>query len=76
MVEEGEIALNGRRALHRVIEGRLAADGEPVMIETYLVADGGCVYDLVYAAPRDAFDVGRADFQRMVETFRMEQAAR
>lgn len=72
MVEEGDVALDGRRALHRVLEGRLAADGEPVRIETYLVADGGCVYDLVYVAPRGSFEAWRADFQRLVETFAME----
>ena len=72
MVEEGDVALDGRRALHRVLQGRLAADGEPVRIETYLLADDRCVYDLVYVAPRESFEAWRADFRRLVETFAME----
>ena len=72
MVEEGEVAVDGRRALHRVLEGRLASDGASVTIETYLLTDGRCVYDLVYVAPRGAFDAWRGDFRRLVETFSME----
>jgi len=72
MVEEGDVALDGRRALHRVLEGRLAADGEPVRIENYLMTTGDCVYDLVYVAPRESFEAWRADFRRVVETFAME----
>lgn len=72
MVEQGEVALDGRGALHGVLEGRLAADGEPVRIETYVLKDDRCVYDLLYVAPQGSFDAWRADFQRLVDTFTME----
>jgi hypothetical protein len=30
---------------------------------------GGCVYDLVYAAPADTFAARRPDFQRFIDSF-------
>jgi hypothetical protein len=36
------------------------------------VVDARCVYDLVYAAPREAFDGARADFDRFVASFERE----
>jgi len=72
MVEQGEVTLDGRHALHGVLEGRLAADGQPVRIETYVLTNDRCVYDLVYVAPEGPFDAWRADFRRLVETFATE----
>ena len=73
-IEQGEVSLNGRRALHRVLDGRLAADGALTRIEAYVVQNEGCVYDLVYAAPPSSFDAWRADFRQFVESFAMERA--
>ena len=71
-LEEGEADVGGRRAAHRVVEGR-ARDGEERMrIESYVLKDARCVYDLLYAAAPGAFDAGRADFARFVQSFATE----
>jgi len=71
-LEEGETDVGGRRAAHLVVEGR-ARDGEERMrIESYMLKNGRCVYDLLYVAPPDEFDGGRADFRRFVQSFAME----
>jgi hypothetical protein len=71
-LEEGETDVGGRRAAHLVVEGR-ARDGEERMrIESYVLKNARCVYDLLYVAPPDEFDGGRADFSRFVQSFAME----
>ena len=71
-VERGEVSVNGRRAAHTVLDGRLTAKDEPVRIETYVVKDERCVYDFAYAAPPPSFDTWRAAFRRFVESFATE----
>jgi 2-keto-3-deoxy-galactonokinase len=73
-IEQNEISLNGRQALHRVLDGRVAADGAPTRIEAYVVTEQGCVYDFAYAAPPASFEAWRADFRRFVESFAKERA--
>ena len=73
-IEQGEVAVNGRVALHRVLDGRVAADGAPTRIEAYVLKDDACVYDFAYAAPPASFDAWRADFRRFVESFAKERA--
>jgi hypothetical protein len=68
-IEQNEVSVNGRQALHRVLDGRVAADGAPTRIEAYVVKDQGCVYDFAYAAPPASFEEWRADFRRFVESF-------
>ena len=71
-LEAGETDLAGRRAAHLLVEGR-SRDGKGRMrIESYVLKDARCVYDLLYVAPRDEFDGGRADFRRFVQSFTME----
>jgi hypothetical protein len=71
-LEAGETDLAGRRAAHLVVEGR-PRDGEGRMrIESYVLKNARCVYDLLYVAPPGEFDVGRADFRRFVQSFAME----
>ena len=65
--------MNGRQAVHRVLDGRLDADEAPTRIEAYVMRDERCVYDLVYAAPPSSFDAWRAEFRRFVESFAMER---
>ena len=71
-IEQNEVSLNGRQALHRVLDGRLAADGAPTRIEAYVLKEQGCVYDFAYAAPPASFEAWRADFRRFVESFAKE----
>ena len=73
-IEQNEVSLNGRQALHRVLDGRLAADGAPTRIEAYVLKEQGCVYDFAYAAPPASFEAWRADFRRFVESFAKERA--
>ncbi len=73
-IEQNEVSVNGRQALHRVLDGRVAADGAPTRIEAYVVKDQDCVYDFAYAAPPASFEEWRADFRRFVESFAKERA--
>ena len=73
-IEQGEVSVNGRTALHRVLDGRADADGPPTRIEAFVLKDGACVYDFAYAAPPAAFETWRADFRRFVESFEKERA--
>jgi hypothetical protein len=71
-IEQNEVSVNGQQALHRVLDGRVAADGAPTRIEAYVLKDQGCVYDFAYAAPPASFEAWRADFSRFVESFAKE----
>ncbi len=73
-IEQNEVSVNGRQALHRVLDGRVAAEGAPTRIEAYVLKDGACVYDFAYVAPPASFDAWRADFRRFVESFAKERA--
>ena len=73
-IEQNEVSVNGQQALHRVLDGRVAADGAPTRIEAYVLKDQSCVYDFAYAAPPAAFEAWRADFRRFVESFAKERA--
>jgi hypothetical protein len=72
-IEQNEVSLDGRQALHRVLDGRVAADGAPTRIEAYVLKDQSCVYDFAYAAPPASFEAWRADFRRFVESFAKER---
>jgi hypothetical protein len=72
-IEQEVVSLNGRSAVHRVLDGRLDADEAPTRIEAYVMKDERCVYDLVYAAPPSSFDTWRPEFRRFVESFAMER---
>ena len=39
-IEQNEVSVNGRQALHRVLDGRVAAEGAPTRIEAYVLKDG------------------------------------
>lgn len=68
-LERGEASVGGRPALRAVLDGRVGPGDAPTRVEAYVVKDGRCVYDLVYVAPPAAFETGRADFHRLVESF-------
>jgi hypothetical protein len=73
-IEQNEVSVNGHQALHRVLDGRVAADGAPTRIEAYVLKDQSCVYDFAYAAPPASFEAWRPDFRRFVESFAKERA--
>ncbi len=69
MLERDDVDVNGRRAAHTVLEGRLGAGDAPVRVETYVLKDARCVYDFAYVAPPASFEAWRAEFRRLVESF-------
>jgi hypothetical protein len=71
-LEAGETDLAGRRAAHLLVEGRPRNGEGRMRIESYVLKDARCVYDLLYVAPPDEFDGGRGDFRRFVQSFAME----
>jgi hypothetical protein len=71
-LEAGETDLAGQRAVHLVVEGRPRDAEGRMRIESYVLKNARCVYDLLYVAPPGEFDVGRADFRRFVQSFAME----
>ena len=71
-VERGAAPVNGRPAAHSVLEAANSHAGSRMRIETFVVSDGRCVYDLIYAAEPARFATGRGDFVRLVESFAAE----
>ncbi len=61
------VALDQREALRTRVTAKL--DGVPMTLELYVMKRNGCIFDLSYAAPPDAFARGSADFQRFVAGF-------
>jgi hypothetical protein len=72
-LEDGEASLAGYRGMHLVVEGRMRDSRERVRIESYMVKDRRCVYDLLYVAPPGAFESSRGDFERFVGSFAPER---
>jgi hypothetical protein len=72
VIEHGEIQVAGRPAVHTVVDGRLMDSEDHVRIETLVLKDDRCVYDLMYAAPEVAFAELRLDFARFVDSFKTE----
>jgi hypothetical protein len=72
VLERGETTVAGWPAVHDVVDARLEGSDGRVRIETLVVKDDRCVYDLMYAAPPAAFAELRLDFARFVESFRTD----
>jgi hypothetical protein len=68
-IEHGEVPVNGRVAAHRLLEGRMRQSDERIRVESYTLRGERCVYDLLFVAAPEAFDAGRDDFRRFVESF-------
>ncbi|HSE93577.1 MAG TPA: hypothetical protein VLF19_09745 [Methylomirabilota bacterium] len=71
-VEHGDAVVGGRTAARTVVEGRAGMDGDRLRVEALTVVDGGCVYDLLYAAPTESFDAWHDDFMRFAASFAKE----
>jgi hypothetical protein len=71
VLERDEVVVAGRVARRTVVEGRPEGAAAPLRIETYVMTDGACVYDLAYAAPPAVFGPGRGDFARLAATLRV-----
>ena len=64
---QDKVSLDEREALHTRVDAKL--DGVPMTLDLYVMKRNGCIFDLSYAAPPDAFARGAADFQRFVDGF-------
>jgi hypothetical protein len=72
-LEDSETSLAGLRGVHLVVEGRMRDSKDRVRIETYIVKDDRCVYDLLYVAPPASFESSREEFARFVGSFSPER---
>ena len=63
-LEQGPVALDGAEALRTVVQGSL--EERSVVVDSVVVRRGTCVYDLVLAAPPEAYPALRPDLDRMV----------
>jgi hypothetical protein len=66
--EEAPVALGARSGVRARLEGRLDGARGRVEVESYVVKSDRCVYDLLYVAPPGAFEAGRGDFRRVVDS--------
>jgi hypothetical protein len=66
ILERAAVTVNGHEGERALFEGA-GAEG-PVRGESYVVKDAECVYDLLYVSTPEAFEGGRADFTRFVES--------
>ena len=72
IVEWEDVAVDGRRAVHAVLDGRLAAGEALTRVETYVMKDERCVYDFALVAPPESFETWRTAFRELVDTFATE----
>ncbi len=72
IVEWGDVSVNGRRAAHAVLDGRLAPGGALTRVETYVLKDERCVYDFALVAPPASFETWRTAFRGLVDSFAAE----
>jgi hypothetical protein len=61
------VALDAREALHTRVDAKL--DGVPMTLDLYVLNRDGCIFDLSYAAPPEAFARGEQDFAGFVTGF-------
>jgi hypothetical protein len=60
--KQDTIPFDGREAMHTLMRAKL--DGVPMQYDIFVMKKDGCVYDLVYVAPPDAFAQGADGFER------------
>jgi hypothetical protein len=72
VIERGEVLVNGARGSRAIVDGIAEDHGQRMRAEAYVLRQGACVYDLLYAAPPDVFEQWRPAFGRLVESFATE----
>jgi hypothetical protein len=68
------VTVDRREALRTRVDAKL--DGVPMTLDLYVLKRNGCIFDLSYAAPPDAFARGLDDFRRFVDGFADVREAR
>jgi hypothetical protein len=61
------VPFDGREAMHTMLDAKL--DGVAMSYDVWVLKKDGCVYDLLYLAPRASFDRGRQSFEVLVRGF-------
>lgn len=69
VVAEGPTQVNGRTAAHTVVDARMRRSEDRVRVESYVVKDERCVYDLLFVAAPEVFGARRPAFQSFVDSF-------
>jgi hypothetical protein len=67
--EEKQSDFQRSHALETTIQGKL--NGEPMMLRTVVLRNGNCLYDLMYIARPEVFDVHEKDFSHFVASLRL-----
>lgn len=67
LIEQKTAAVAGHSGLRSRFLGSL--EGSSVEIEHYVLKAGGCVHDLIYAAPPEEFSKGQDEFSKFVGSF-------
>lgn len=67
VLEREDLQLDGRGAMRT--RATAALDGVPVDLEMTLLKKDGCVYDLIYTAPKGRFDEKVDDYRALVHSF-------
>ncbi len=65
--QEELVPFDDREALHTTLTAKL--DGVPMRFDVWVLKRDGCVYDLLYFAPRDGFERGAPAFLELVRGF-------
>lgn len=71
VVTEEELVLDLRTALHTVVQGRL--DGALIKIGIYVFQVDTCIYDLVYIAGLEQYEICQMDFENFVKGFHVKR---
>jgi hypothetical protein len=67
VVDQKEVDLDMRRALHTTVQGRL--DGSLIKMELYVVKIDSCVYDFAYIVNLESYEIGKEAFTQFVNQF-------
>ena len=67
------VTVGGHTGARSVLRGTL--DGAEVAVDAVSVKGEGCVYDLLYVAPVDAFEAGRGEFQAFLDSLSLSSRA-
>lgn len=67
IVREELVPFDDREALHTTLTAKL--DGVPMRFDVWVLKRDGCVYDLLYFAPREGFERGVPAFLELVKGF-------
>ncbi len=65
--QQQTVPFDEREALHTVLTAKL--DGVPMAFDSWVLKKDGCVYDLLYLAPPEAFERGLPRFRELVGGF-------